>query len=121
MMHRLLTLVVLSGLAFPVWAGAPPDKGKPAKLEVPTNITCTKAGDQLTVSWQPVEHAAVYRVHVEQGEADLMDVAPGPSYTLNMTELSDDLAGLVTVKVRAMAQMKGGRGASKTSESVPCQ
>jgi hypothetical protein len=121
MMHRLLTFALLGGLALPVWAGAPPDKGKPAKLDVPTNITCTKAGDQLTIAWQPVENAALYRIHVEQGEADLMDVAPGPPYTLTITDLSDDLAGLVTAKVRAMAQMKGGRGASKTSESVPCQ
>jgi hypothetical protein len=121
-MRILSTLFIILSLGTSLaWAGAPPDKSKPAKLEVPTGITCTKMVDQLAITWMPVEHAAVYRVHVEQGEADLMDVAPGPSYTLNMTELSDDLAGLVTVKVRAMAQMKGGRGASKTSESVPCQ
>jgi hypothetical protein len=120
-MSALINIVLILGLTLTAWAGAPDDKGKPTRLAVPSGVSCVKSGDKLTVSWQPVENAAVYRVELSQNEADLMDVAPGPPYTLTITDLSDDLAGLVTAKVRAMAQMKGGRGASKTSESVPCQ
>ena len=114
------------------WAGAPdkppagggkPDKpapGKPTKLEVPTGLTCTLAGEQVTATWSPVEGAALYKVMFSIEDEDLDDQSTNATYSVPRSVLTDNPAAPIEVKVRAM-RTKHGKGASKPSDAVACQ
>jgi hypothetical protein len=109
-------------ISVPLHAGAPdkPAPGKPAKLTTPTNITCTKAGDQVTVNWDVVPNAAFYRVHLEaDDDQELTENIEVPPYSQSLSQITDDPTAPATVKVRAM-QTRQGKGASKPSETVTC-
>lgn len=94
--------------------------GKPTKLDTPTNVTCTKAGDTLTVTWDVVPNAGQYRVHLDADEDQgMVENVPQPPYTQALSEMTDDPTAPVTAKVRAM-QTKSGRGASKPSADAKC-
>jgi hypothetical protein len=119
---RLLISMLVVGLTVPLSAGAPdkPAAGKPQKLDTPTNIVCTKAGDQVTVNWESVPGAAFYRVHLEADEdQELTENIEAPPYSQTLSAITDDPTAPATVKVRAM-QTKQGKGASKPSETVTC-
>jgi hypothetical protein len=124
---RLLALFMICAIALfmsvPVQAGAPPEKpaiGKPSKLATPANVSCSKSGDQVTVTWDVVSGAAFYRVHLEADEdQELTENIAAPPYTQALSEITDDPTAPATVKVRAM-QTKQGKGASKPSETVTC-
>lgn len=123
---------VLSGLLMcglligPVaWSGAPdkPDKpppGKPTKLATPTPVTCSMAGEQVTVTWGVVDGAAFYRVMLAVEDDDLVDQAVEPTYSIPRSVLTLDPSAVIEVKVRAM-RTRHGKGASKPSDAVTCQ
>jgi hypothetical protein len=117
----LINLVLIFGFALPVWAGQPPGKGPTKKLDTPTQVACTKAGEQLTVTWGIVDGAALYRVHLESGDVEVQDQVAAPPYTMSVQEVREDEAAPVMAKVRAMANPKGGKGASQPSSGVTCQ
>jgi hypothetical protein len=109
-------------IPYDLWAAAPakPAPGKPTKLDTPTNVTCSRSGDTLTVQWDVVSGAAFYRVMLEADEEQgLVENTPAPPYTQTLSEITDDPTAPATVKVRAM-QTKQGKGASKPSEAVTC-
>jgi hypothetical protein len=106
-------------------AGGGTDDGsaapKPGRLGVPTNVACTKAGDQLTLTWDAVAGAQQYRVYLEADDGgDLVDTVPMPPYTHPLSDMSEDATVAVKAHVRALAS-KMGRDASRPSAHVTCE
>jgi hypothetical protein len=96
---------------------------KPGRLGVPTNVMCSKAGDQLTLTWDAVMGATQYRVYLEDEDGgDLVDTVPAPqtTYTHPMSDMSEDPTVEVKGHVRALAS-KMGRDASRPSAHVTCE
>jgi hypothetical protein len=101
--------------------GKPDTSPKPGRLGVPQNVTCTKAGDQLTLSWDAVEGALHYRVYLEASDGgELVDTVTDTPYMHSLSDMTDDPAAEVKGHVRAMMS-KMGKGASKPSTQVVCQ
>ena len=106
-----------------VWAGQPESPpGQAMKLDAPSNVSCAKSGDHVTVTWDTNPNAAVYRVMVQAADGnEVMEPVPAPPYSTPLAELTDNPASEVKAQVRAMAAEKGGKGASQPSDSVVCQ
>ena len=111
-------------MTIPVQAGAPDKPGKPREarevVDTPHNVTCLKAGDQVTVRWEMVPGAAFYRIHLEADEEQaLTENIEASPYRQLLSQITDDPTAPATVQVRAM-QTKQGKGASQPSATVTC-